>query len=118
MSDEQEEVPVHEGPDPHKWPGRDDIWPLAEDLRQADAMLELLNGKVARDNMPLAFQEARHLVRAITEERAVALSLALLAAYGVPVPEEQDPPATEATGGFRGDGDGKGTGDHLRRVQG
>jgi hypothetical protein len=109
---EEEEVPVHDGPDPHGWPGREDIWPLAEDLRQADAMLELLDGKVARDGMPAAFQEARSLLRAIAVECAGRLAVALLAAYGVPVPETA-PLATEAVGGSRGDGDGKGNRDHL-----
>lgn len=116
MTSQPEEVPVHDGPDPHKWPGRDDIWPLAEDLRQADRMLELLNGSVARDNMPPEFNEARHLVRAITEQCAAALSRALLAAYGVQVPEEPADLATEAVGGIRGDGDGPGDRDHLRSV--
>lgn len=116
MSGEAEEVPVHEGPDPHRWPGREDIWPLAEDLRRADEMLELLDGRVARDGMPPAFEEARSLLRAITAECAGKLAAALLAAYGVPLPENA-PEATEAVGGFSGDSDGTGDRDHLRRVR-
>ena len=110
---EEEETPVHDGPDPRRWPGREDIWPLAEDLRQADSMLELLDGKVARDGMPPAFDEARSLLRAIAAGCAGNLAVALLSAYGIPVPEEPEL-ATEAVGGFRGDSDGPGDRDHLR----
>lgn len=117
MSANPEEVPVHEGPDPRKWPGREDIWPLAEDLRQADAMLELLDGKVARDGVSPAFDEARAFLRRLSATAADKLSAAILAAYGI-YPDEEGQFATEALGGFSGDGDGKGTGDHLRRVQG
>jgi hypothetical protein len=113
VTSEPEEVPVHEGPEPRRWPGREDIWPLAEDLRQADAMLELLHGKVARDGMPPAFDEARSLLRAIAAERASQLAEALLSAYGVPVPEEPGGQATEAVGGFSGDSNGPGDRDHL-----
>jgi hypothetical protein len=117
VSGDPEEVPVHEGPDPRGWPGRQDIWPLAEDLRQADAMLELLDGKVARDVPAPAFEEARSLMRAITAECAGKLAVALLAAYGVTLPEEPAVPATEAVGGFSGDSDSTGDRDHLRRVR-
>ena len=115
--DTEEEVPVHEGPDPHKWPGRDDIWPLREDLRHSDEMLELLSGKVARDGMPPEFEEARSLLRAISAECAGKLAAALLTAYGVPLPE-RTPPATEAVGGFSGDSDSARDRDHLRGVPG
>lgn len=113
MSQDPEETPVHDGPDPHQWPGRQDIWPLVGDLRHADEMLELLDGKVARANMPRAFDEARALVRAIGEQCAVRLSEALLAAYQVDLPEEDADQATEAVGGVRGDGKRPGDRDHL-----
>lgn len=115
MTPEPEEIPVHDGPDPRVWPGRPDIWGPAEDLRQADAMLELLDGKVARDVFVPAFEEARSLLRAITVECAGKLSAALLAAYGVILPEEPAL-ATEAVGGIRGDSDRPGDRDHLRGV--
>jgi hypothetical protein len=110
---QEEPVPVHEGPDPRAWPGRQDIWPLAEDLRQADAMLELLDGKVARDGMSPAFDEARAFLRSLAAAAADKLSAALLAAYGI-YPDGEGGFATEATGGFSGDGNGEGAGDHLR----
>lgn len=106
-------APLHEGPDPRGWPGRDDIWPLSEDLRQAEAMLDLLDGKVARDGMPAAFEEARSLLRAIVAECAGRLAVALLSAYGVPLPVEPGELATEAVGGFRGDSDSPGDRDHV-----
>ncbi len=78
-------------------------------------MLELLDGKVARDAMPPAFEEARTLLRAIAAGCAASLAEAILAAYGVILPEEPDL-ATEAVGGIRGDSDRPGDRDHLRGV--
>ena len=116
MSEGPEEpapVPEFDGPDPRAWPGRQDIWPLAEDLRQADAMLELLDGKVARDGMSSAFDEARAFLRRLAATAADKLSAAILAAYGI-YPDGEGQFATEALGGFSGDGNGEGSRDNLR----
>lgn len=113
MSHDPEEIPLHDGPDPRRWRGRQDIWPLAEDLREADLMLELLDGKVARDGMPRAFEEARALLRAISEQCAARLAGALLDAYHVDLPEEDADAPTEAVGGIRGDGNRPGDRDHV-----
>jgi hypothetical protein len=113
----EEETPVFDGPDPRTWPGKDDIWRHAEDVRVADEVLDLLSGKVAQDGMSRAYEEARALVRHLASVSRENLAAALLDAYEVEVPEENPGLPTEAVGGSRGDGDSPGNRDHVRGVR-
>lgn len=111
---QEEEVPVHEGPDPRNWE-RDapDLWAGVLNIEALDRVAAVLSGPAPKFTQGLVAEARTFLDRAREDQRA-ELSAMILAAFQVPEPEEP----TEALGGFSGDGDGKGAGDHLRRVQG
>jgi hypothetical protein len=107
-----EEVPVVDGPDPRTWERHAQIHTAALDVRAADAMLELLQGKQPLRSMSRAYVEAVDLLERTVDEAREVLAAALLEAHGVSLPEEPEQ-ATEAVGGFRGDGSGPGDRDHV-----
>lgn len=113
MTERQEElVPEFEGPDPCTWPESvPRLWNSVLNIEALNRTIEAVGPfKPEEDPLLAAGREFLHHARA--DERA-ALAQMILAAYKVPVPEP-----TEAVGGFSGDGNGEGAGDHLRRVQG
>lgn len=87
---EEEPVPDLEGPDPRTWPGRSVIWDLVEDVRRADEVYEVLDGKVARAGMSDDYFEARNLLKTIADERRERLSIALLMEFGIPLAAERE----------------------------
>ena len=81
----EEEIPDLEGPDPRTWPGKAEIWDLVEDIRRADEVYEVLDGKIARDGMSDDYFEARSFLKSIADERRERLSISLLGAFGIPL---------------------------------
>lgn len=115
---EEEEVPLHDGPDPRDWARNSLLSMAAEDVRAADEMVELLRGKLPLPDMSRAYQEALSLLAAVGAQAREVLAVQLLSAYKVTLPGEGAEPATEAVGGFSGDSDRPGDRDHVRRVRG
>lgn len=93
QQDGEEPPPELEGPDPRTWPGRSDLWDLVEDIRRADEVYEVLDGKIARDGMSDDYFEARTFLKTIADERRERLSIALLGAFGIPLAAEREVPA-------------------------
>jgi hypothetical protein len=87
---EEEPPPDLEGPDPRTWPGRSDIWDLVEDVRRADEVYEVLDGKIARDGMSDNYFEARNFLKTIADERRERLSIALLTAFAIPLAADRE----------------------------
>lgn len=116
--DVEEEGHVHEGPDPKDWaaaaPGLWDALLNVEHLARAQAAL---NGRVPPDYRA-AQQEARQFLGTAADAQRGELAELVLRAYRVrlPQPDEAGLP-TEAVGGFSGDSDGPGDGDHVRPVR-
>jgi hypothetical protein len=113
MQPEDEDVPVHSGPDPRDWERNSLLSMAAGDVRAADAMLELLKGSGPLPAMARAYQEALSLLGAVAAQARETLADEILKAYGVELPEENPELPTEAVGGFRGNGDSPGNRDHL-----
>lgn len=114
---EDEETPLHDGPDPRDWERNSLLSMAAEDVRAADAMLDLLRGTRPRPEMTRGYTEALVFLESVTVQAREVLALQLLNAYKIALPEEPAGPPTEAVGGFSGDSDGPGDRDHLRRVR-
>lgn len=112
MTEPQEEVPVHDGPDPRDWRRNSLLSMAAEDVQAADDMLELLQGKRPRPEMTRAYSEALIFLESVAVQCREVLAGQILNAYKVTLPEEPGQ-ATEAVGGFRGDGNGPGDRDQL-----
>jgi hypothetical protein len=106
---EPEEVPVHDGPDPHDWPdAAPKMWGLVLDIEYLNRIIEVLDGRVP-DDAEAEHAEARSFLNESREAQRAVLSQMILHAYRVALPDL----ATEAVGGFRGDGNGPGDRDQL-----
>lgn len=110
----EEETPVHDGPDPRDWERNSLLSMAQEDVRAADAMLELLHGSRPLPDMTSSYREALSLLAAVAAQARETLAGQILTAYGISVPDETAALATEAVGGSRGDGDSPGNRDHVR----
>jgi hypothetical protein len=107
-----EETPTVDGPDPRQWEHSADLHKAAEDVRAADAMLDLLQGTRPRPPMTRLYTEALALLESTAVQAREVLAARLLEAHGITLPEEADT-TPEAVGGFHGDGDSTGDRDHL-----
>lgn len=116
MSPEPGDVPVHEGPDPKDWPdAAPQMWAAVlniEALHRVSAAI----GPWMQDEDERAMGGAREFVQNALRNQKAELAEMILHAYRVQLPEEPEQ-ATEAVGGFSGDGDGPGDRDHMRPVQ-
>lgn len=104
----------HDGPDPRDWERNSLLHMAVEDVRAADAMLELLNGTRPHPPMSRSYVEAQIFLDSIAVQAREELAAQILAAYKVTLPEEPAERATEAVGGIRGDSNGPGDRDNLR----
>jgi hypothetical protein len=103
----------HDGPDPHDWPQQAPrMWGLVLDVEYLDRVIAVLDGPVAEGFEALRDETRGFLGRSREDQRA-ELAAMILRAYRVPLPGGTEPPATEAVGGFRGDGDSPGNRDHM-----
>jgi hypothetical protein len=107
---EPEEISVHNGPDPHQWPeAAPEMWDLVLDVEYLNRIIEAMEGPVAVLDERVHAEARMFLHNARSGQRAELAGM-ILHAYRVKLPEE----ATEAVGGFHGDGDSTGNRDHLR----
>jgi hypothetical protein len=111
---QDEEIPVHDGPDPHDWPEvAPKMWGLVLDIEVLNRVIEAIDGRV-----PLGLErvhgEAREFLNGSRETQRAELAVMVLHAFRVQLPEETAGLPTEAVGGFHGDGDGPGDRDNLR----
>lgn len=115
MTEVLEETPDAnwDGPDPRLWSRNSLLAMAAEDVRAADAMLELLHGTRPLPPMSRAYAEALTILEVICAQHREVLAAELLKAGHVEPPGEPADEATEAVGGIRGDGNGPGDRDHL-----
>jgi hypothetical protein len=113
VTDQPEEVPVHDGPDAHEWPDvAPKMWGLVLDLEHLDRIIAALDGPVAPEDVP-AHEEARSFLDKARLSQRADLAAMILHAYKVVMPEEVADLPPEAVGGFRGDGNGPGDRDHV-----
>lgn len=109
----QDETPTWDGPDPHNWPQADSkMWGVVLDIEVLSRVIGALEGPVHREDA-LVHDEARKFLDNARSEQRAALSVMILHAYHVPLPEETTDFPTEAVGGPRGNGNGPGDRDHL-----
>lgn len=114
----EEEVPVHEGPDPKDWPdAAPHMWGAMLNIEFLDRIIEALDGRIP-EGTETVHGEVRAFLNFAREQQRADLARMVARAYHLRVPDEEASPATEAVGGSGGDSTGEGNGDHLRRVQG
>jgi hypothetical protein len=113
VTEQPEEIPVHEGPDAKDWPeAAPRLWGLVLNIEFLTRIIEALDGPVLKEDRRVHGEALEFMVQARHEQRAVLAEM-ILHAYRVVLPEEPGELATEVTGGFRGDGNGPGDRDHL-----
>lgn len=113
MTSQPEEVPVHEGADPHDWPKAEfRLWSAMLDIEALSRVIDAMEGPVETADQR-THTEARSLLESARQAQRGLLSDLVLGAFRVTLPEEPDDLATEAVGGTRGDGNGPGDRDHL-----
>lgn len=117
MTEPQDSVPVHEGPDARDWPkAAPAMWGAVLNIEYLNRIVEALDGPVLSADRQVHAEAMEFFVQARHAERA-NLARMILDAYQVDPPGEDDGLATEAVGGFSGDSDGPGDRDHLRPVR-
>lgn len=104
---------MYDGADPRTWPQQERrLWGAMLDIEALNRVVAALDGTVNDTDVQFYDAAREFLERGLRAQRAL-LSELVLGAYGVTLPEEDVPPATEATGGLHGDGDGPGARDHM-----
>lgn len=116
MTEQPEQLPVHEGADPHEWPEAEHrLWKTMLDVEVLGRVISAMEGPVHPADSR-AHTEARMFLEDARQQQRGLLSDLVLGAYRVTLPEEPDDLATEAVGGIRGDGDSPGDRDNVRGV--
>jgi hypothetical protein len=88
------------------------MWGTVLDIEALNRVIEAMDGPVEPGDA-LVHGEARKFLDDARKAKRAEVASAVLRAYRVPLPEEPAGLATEATGGFRGNGNGPGDRDHM-----
>lgn len=90
MSEPPEEEPqFFDGPDPREWMGRPEFIRAVQNVETIDALIAALKGPIAQEGSA-AYREALRLLTILGYQARYELSVMVLKAQGVPVPEEDD----------------------------
>lgn len=113
MTDQPEDIPVHEGPDPKDWEDQaPKMWAAVLNIETLNRVKEAI-GPFMPDEDERALGGTREFLHNALRDQRAELAAMILHAYKVLLPQEVADLPTEAVGGFRGDGDGPGDRDHV-----
>lgn len=117
MTEQPEEVPIHEGPEPRELEdAAPKLWGAVLNI-EALTRISAAVGPYTPDEVDeRVLGGAREFLHNALQAQRFELSEMILQAYRVHLPDAAPDLATEAVGGIRGDGDGPGDRDHLRGV--